>query len=223
MKRINIVGLCLVAAFAFSAVAATSALALPEFVMKAGSVLPIKFAGTDAKASKLLTKNSVVECTADSSAGEVTGPMTFAKVVIKFTGCKSSGFECESSKAKKGEIVTNSLKGELGETAVNSKVGVTLEPETSGGLLAKFTCFIVTAEVSGSVIGEIPTASLNKSLASFNLVYAANAAMEQEIQEIKLLSETKKALHLSAFGEAATQVAEGKIELLPAGETGEIN
>lgn len=114
---------------------------------------------------------TVVECKAESSTGKtVAGTKQITGVVVTFTGCETAIVgSCKTPGAKAGEIVTNSLEGEIGyiEPKTNHEVGLDLWPASRKGteeqkkhefkaLFVKFECTIfVKNEVKGSVIGKL--------------------------------------------------------------------
>jgi hypothetical protein len=110
MKHPKTIGLVLTALFALTAFAASAAsAALPEIV-SGGVEVP---AGTPIKSksakSTLETKSGEkVSCTADTNAGEVTGPKT-SKTTVTFTGCSAFGIlKCNTSGSATGTIVLTS-------------------------------------------------------------------------------------------------------------------
>jgi hypothetical protein len=165
MKRIRIVGLCLIATFAISIVASSVASAAqPVFYTKAaiGSVgEPVPFTGTLGAAFLEGKSGTKITCTGGTATGEVTGPTTTKGNVTTFTGCETSGFKCESG-ATEGVIVTNVLEGTLGNVTATI-AGVRLYNETTkkGGELAAFSCAggAVPVKVKGSVIGSLSGSS----------------------------------------------------------------
>jgi len=99
-----------------------------------------------------------VECGASKSSGNFALPNLETNVVVSYSKCKALTVKtCTSPGAKKGEIKTKPLRGELGyieESPVN--VGLLLESEAEpGGLLAEFSCENLEGKVSGEVIGEL--------------------------------------------------------------------
>jgi len=162
MKRIRIVGLCLVAVFAIS-IAASSASAAPVFYTKAaigevGKTVP--FTGTLGAAFLEAKGGTKITCTGGTATGEVTGPTTAKNNVTKFTGCETNGLKCEN--AGPGEIVTKKLQGTLGGiTAALPGLRLFDEGEGKGGKLAEFSCAggAVPVIVKGSVIGSLSGAS----------------------------------------------------------------
>jgi hypothetical protein len=103
MKRLNLIGLALLAVFAFGAFAASSAFALPE-------LLPLQATWTgknDAANPTLetLAKEKIV-CTAATAEGTQTSD-TLGLFHISFTGCKAAGvFNCNSLGDASGTILT---------------------------------------------------------------------------------------------------------------------
>jgi hypothetical protein len=163
MKRIRVIGVCLVAAFAISAVASVSASAAPEFYGKAAvgtTVANIPFTGTLGAAFLEAKAGTKITCTAGTAAGEVTGPTTTKNNTTTFTGCETGGFKCENDGV--GVIKTETLEGTLGAVGTK-KDGIRLYNQSTkkGGQLAAFECAggAVKVVVTGSVIGEATGAS----------------------------------------------------------------
>src|SRR5271166_6049208 len=141
MKRIRMMGLCLVAVFATGAVTAASASAVPpEFVY---SGLAPSFVGTSVGPVYIeyssLTAGIVIKCSKETLEGEVEGTKKVEEVLIKFTGCKAAGSlfgkkqKCtvKSGGWPAGTIRFKVLDGELGKypPAGSGKVGLDLKPE----------------------------------------------------------------------------------------------
>lgn len=144
LKRIWIVGVCLVAVLGMSALpVADASAAAPEigrcikqaaksaaYANSGCTKLPEKaktgqyewFPG--AAKAKFTTKGGLalletrsgtkVLCRTETSGGEYTGTKTVGDVVVKFTGCESAGFPCGTVGAKEGELVTRTLEGLIG-------------------------------------------------------------------------------------------------------------
>jgi hypothetical protein len=192
MKRIKIMGLCLVAVFAMTAAAAASASAAEPAFYECKKVVGGKyekgckklgvgktaayeivegvgkgkaFKGTG-KAATLHTPavGGEVKCTGFKDEGKVATPTTETGVISTFTGCTSLGKKCLSPGQKAGTIKTNKLKGELGYiSAAEHKAGVDLAAET-GTVLAEFKCEGLEIVVTGSVVGEVtPTNTFSKT------------------------------------------------------------
>jgi len=177
------VGLALVAAFAFAALAGTASAAAPEFYTKAtlGTVAPthISYTGTLGAAFLEGVSGTKITCLAGKATGETTDATHTGNNITHFTGCETGGVPCENAAA--GEIVTKTLKGVLGNVVANKTPGIRLsdEVEGPGGHLAKFTCAggAVAVDVKGSVIGSTTGASgktpaEGKFASTFSLVFA---------------------------------------------------
>ncbi len=191
MKRMRIMGLCLVAVFALAAVAVSSASAAPTYYecakVKGGKYEDkacSKLAGSEkgekyelqpgrgknkafkgkGKAATLYTPavGGEVKCGTSKDEGFINASFTGQeKVKVVFGKCTSLGKNCSSPGAKKGEIKTNPLSGTLGYI---SKTGpkVGVSLTGEGGKpSAEFNCEGLEIVTTGSVIGEI-TGDVNK-------------------------------------------------------------
>jgi hypothetical protein len=161
MIRTRLVLLGLMAVFAIGAVASAPAYAMPEFKPSTAQA----FTGTQTGKGLLEnSKSEKVECTGGGSPGQIVNATLVGQVVVKFTGCSSSGLACETSGASAKEIRTRTLKGELGETIKGTTTVAVeaLEPE-SGSVEATFTCGgLVPITVKGGVVCEVkPTGKLS--------------------------------------------------------------
>jgi len=188
MKRIRIMGLCLVAAFALSALAASIATAEPEFLTKTvvaeGVKIPIK--ATLGAAFLEGQSGSKITCTGGSSTGEVTGPQTSKKNVSTFVGCETGGLKCESG-VTEGVIITKALEAKL-NGITSSLPGERLfdEGEGRGGKLAEFSCAggSIVVIVKGSLIGSLSGAAgtgpeTGKLLSTGTLTFAEAAGIQK--------------------------------------------
>jgi len=174
MKRIRIMGLCLVAAFAMSVAAASSAsAAAPEFVTKAsvGGTVPSEIATTGTMKAGYLegASKSKVSCTGGSSTGVINGPKSTIKNVTTFTGCNTLGglLKCNNFPVyveevptgwPEGVIQTPDLAGTL--AAVTTKIpGIRYynEEKPISGPTAEFVCGegAVQIKTIGSLIGTL--------------------------------------------------------------------
>jgi len=126
----------LVAVLAMSAVTAAAASAVkPEFKPVPAKKAFLVSAGT----SKWVFGANSISCTSATAAGEIVNAQSVGNVVVKYSGCKSSGTtesNCpvNSTGAKAGQIVTLPLSGELGTVATSqaaSGVGLSFKPENS--------------------------------------------------------------------------------------------
>ena len=212
----NSVLLALVAVFAMSAVAVASAsAALPEF-----KPVPAKkkFTSTSGVVKWTMGTESFT-CSKSTTAGEVAGASTLGKVVIKFTGCKAiikGTEECSINSSSPlgaaGEVITKSLKGELGTVKTSeaaSGVGLLLEQEVKGTGITTFanvSC-LPESKLTGSLAGEIVT--VGKKQATNKLVFGVTSG-NQNISSITVKS-GKQAPELEAWG--TTLGVEGSDEM----------
>jgi hypothetical protein len=231
MKRIRIVGLCLVAVFAIS-IAASSASAAPVFYTKAGigeTVNKVNFTGTLGAAFLEGANGSKITCTGGTATGEVTGPTTAKKNVTTFTGCETQGFKCESG-VTEGTIITKSLQGSLGAlTATLPGLRLFDEGEGKGGKLAEFSCaggaiaVLVRGSVIGSLSGAAGTEPANGKFASSNKLTLAEAKGTQKYSKFIEGEAGTEQLEASVAGGAFEKSGQSVIATLksvPAGNLG---
>jgi hypothetical protein len=186
MKRMRILGLAILAVFALGAIVASAASAVEpgwyecaknkesgklekgcakeggkggyEVKPGIGKGKAFKGKGGEAKLHTAIPgKGDIpVECAGFKDEGHAALPNLQVKVVAKFSKCKFAGLPCQSG-TKSGEIVTNSLAGELGYVSKSPLVvGASLyaETEPGAGKEAEFTCTgAAKIRVHGGVIG----------------------------------------------------------------------
>jgi hypothetical protein len=151
MKRMRIVGLCLVAAFAFSAIAAGSASAEPSgeygtCTAKAGGQYKNsgctekvgsggKFEWTPLAAEDTFTSTMTagtkatletvggtkVVCNKEHGTGAIISPTESGKVIAHFEECSSSTFPCQNKGGTSGDINTTELGGGTGVEKLGTK------------------------------------------------------------------------------------------------------
>jgi hypothetical protein len=223
MKHFKLVGLCLVAAFGMSAVAATTALASegPIFSFPNGGGAKPDFSSV-AGGGKFVTTASgekvTIECTAARNTGvAVAGTDRVEKVVITFTGCtekiKEATVKCGAAPSGANEtITTNSLSGQLGYLHVGTPLTVGLILKSESELFAEFKCSLDTVKVRGreikekefaGIIAEVLPESLNKLIdpgTAGLLTYKQEPAGEpkQALRELTVLGTPIKELLLTA-------------------------
>ena len=132
-----------------------------------------------------------VECEGETNSGVARHVNEVENIQVTFKGCLLLGqVPCENT-AKEGEIKTNTLKGRIGylEKAAKPqpKVGVLLEPATTGGLFATMSCaggiYEVIVGVGNEVSGSYyegtgndgimaPVTPVNKSTPGFEQVFS---------------------------------------------------
>lgn len=203
MKLGRLVGVIFAAVLAISLCAASLAsAAAPEFSSTAKLT-------TTGGTGVLATATESVTCTANSSAGEITGVHKVGKVVVTFTGCTGkvgSGTACsvKSNGSSAGSVVTKTLSGELGSvtsTEAASGVGLLLLPETTKAFVnLEGTCLEPeSSTVEGNIAGE---ASPIKTSSTTGKLIFTGAAGVQSIKSIGILGTTVKP-KLTAFGAIA--------------------
>jgi len=108
MKFVKIMGLCLVAALALSAVTVASASAKElELVNKEGKALILNKIKGEAGAGTLETlKGEKISCTKVKFEGKLNNTKE-GEATTTFTGCKSSGVNCNTAGSGAGEIKTS--------------------------------------------------------------------------------------------------------------------
>jgi len=193
MKRISMVGLALVAIFAFSVASASAAQPVFYGVQEiGGTVGHVKIEGGLGPAFlEGKTSKAKITCTGGTASGEITGPTKTVANITAFTGCESSGLKCESAGAGEGNITTAALDGVLGNVTATLP-GIRLFAPGEGGkspktgALAKFKCGgeLVNVEVVGSVIGSLSgaqgtTPAEGKFAASSKLTFAESAGAQK--------------------------------------------
>jgi len=116
-----------------------------------------------------------VKCTKGTNEqGEVitAGSKKAKKIVMKFTGCENtSGTKCTSTGAGAGEIITQTLEGELGYLepglALAKVVAFALKPEV-GTLITLYAC-LQHDEVKGCIVTKLSEANVLTN--KFSLVF----------------------------------------------------
>lgn len=180
MKRMSVVGLCLLAMFATSAATAVSAsAALPEF----SAPFSKTFTSTS-KTSVLETVGGVaVKCSASTNTGEITGPQTGSMSIV-FTGCKLGKVPCNTPGAVPGVIATASLSMKVGYiNKAKKEVGIDLV-EGSGAPFLTYGCGpVLRGVVIGSVIGKItPTNKLVTPSETFILKFTQTVGVQKPVK-----------------------------------------
>jgi hypothetical protein len=221
MKRIRIVGPCLVIVFALSAAAASAAwAAAPEFLNKNHEAVVKRHFASKGGLAKLESAGTVVECKSNSATGEIEkggGNKDVANVVVTFVECASTNKKKEKCKVHtKGQvetIITSTLKGELGlvsTTEAKSGVGLDLVP-AKGKLFVELegTCLPTPRiPVTGSIIGEVTP--VNTVARTGNLVYTTNKFKRQQIS--KFIGGKRDTLAVVGVAATQTQVNENTFE-----------
>lgn len=191
----------LVAALAFSAVAASASFALEKYEFLKGGVgiSGKEFRSAQVGNSILRISNAIeITCRSGSSKGKfATNTSNVEKVKVTFDTCtapKEGGGTCEFSNSgnpDEDELKMGEIKGTLGETTVGTTVGLDLAPETGSTSFVEIEghpaggggCGLLT-KLKGSVIGEV-VSPINGEKVTGTLKFAENATKEQLIQNIE--------------------------------------
>jgi hypothetical protein len=183
MRRFRIMGLCLVAAFAMSAIATASASAAPEYYQAKSSCTkafgPVWSGGTCPKTGKVLAATKItytskggtshleggleITCSSDESKGDIEGSKKTVKLKLTYLGCKETAHPatpCESKTTVLEKITTEFIKGELTDASETFGGATTtvnrLEPESvTKPYFAKFVCGTTGHTINVEVKGKI--------------------------------------------------------------------
>ena len=148
MKTVKIIGLCLVAVFAFSALAASSASATELLLSAATST----FSGSGGVSTLETLGGTTVKCTASTFSGSGT-TAHLGTLSILFTTCISSIFICTGVNDQAGSKMIT-VGGELHLNLASTVAGGT--PHSAILVLVNpvsFNCGGVIIQVQGNVIG----------------------------------------------------------------------
>jgi hypothetical protein len=190
MKRISIVGLCLMAVFALSAFAASGASADLKAQLKGGgSIVGTTFLSTATLPQLITHSGSTIHCKHATNHGKFL-TATLGDILIRFLGCTSSGFNCNTAGGGTGEIhLPLSTLFHLGLAHLNINTGRIPAAVILPGQIIKITCGgIVTIEVRGNVIGALQRngapAPLNTPFEDVNLNFQQTA---NGLQHLRLI------------------------------------
>jgi len=229
MKRIRIVGLCLVAVFAISAVAASGASAA-NFLFKepSGGTFPVSFLSHGSAAKLTTVGGKEISCTAVDNQGEVENH-TLGLVLITFLGCSTKvsifTFKCTNT-ATEGNIDVH-LTFHLGKVLPSGNPGILfLLP---GGKF-NFECTsLAKIEVTGEVVGllfETGTTTPLKTKTAYESVELSFKQSSTGVQEDKIFDlspgEQEMTVHLNSNlnSEGAEEAAEVTSDVLDGFKSG---
>jgi hypothetical protein len=194
MKRIGIIGLCLMAVVAASAVsAASSSAALPEF--KSANGFPVTFISSSllpllpTLKSQILGKEENIVCKTASDKGEISNATTVAKIKVTYTECKEESAPtkmCTTTGKATGTIETEAISGKIGYVGsaaelVNKLVGIELKP--TGLVFIIFTCTGKAEKVTveGCTVGVATPTNVSTTLGflAFEEIGGTNAKSQR--------------------------------------------
>jgi hypothetical protein len=188
MKRMHVIGLAAMVALLVTAIGASAAFGLSEWLAAGGaSPAGIKITGKGGTAVFESTGKNKIECEKSESSGEFKGVFE-ASALVKYKGnCKISGklngncnepIETESLIALPGTIA-----------AAGSGRGLLLLP-ASGTVMAKPVCAGITITVEGGVVCE--TKPIGKLSTSGEVNCRETAAGVQQFKEIEVNDKNEK-------------------------------
>jgi hypothetical protein len=165
MKRFSVFGLCLVAAFAFSVLVASSAFAAKKEV---GELYLVTKGG----AAHLGTPKATITSTSNEGEGRITSA-TSGSATSLFHGVEieNTGLKCTSAGQPTGTVETKPLTENTGcISKTKNEAGVDFKA-ASGELLAEFSCEGgISAKVRASVIGHVTPLNSPSLTSELNLI-----------------------------------------------------
>jgi hypothetical protein len=192
MKRIHVIGLCLVAVFAFSAVASSGASAAQPYLFSRAT---FTFTSKGGEGKLLTVGKQVVKCVKVTNTGS-TENAHLGHVTILFEECVAEtifgNFTCTTSGSITGHITLSSLLFHLGELNENAAIIVLLP--TAG---ISFSCGLAgTITVKGNVVGLLFKLTsdgggrwkLKEPVKSVNLVFEDNGTTGVQLDKSITLS-----------------------------------
>src|ERR1700740_2693479 len=164
MKRFTVLGLCLMAAFAFAALSAAGAAAKKS----EHGVLDLDAVGGPAH---LGTESGAIKSSSNEGTAEITTATSgTAKTLFKGVEVEGFGLKCSSAGKGPGEVETELLTEETGWISkANNEAGVDFKPN-SGEFLAQFACEGLNVKVKGSVIGHVTPLNVASLTSQLNLL-----------------------------------------------------
>jgi hypothetical protein len=238
MKRVNIIGLCLVVAFAVSAVVVASASANegPFYEVKgvrlaSGSTKPIaaKALSSEVLRGSILGISTTIACKEVKLQGTpvIEGSNTWepskSKETLKYTECTQSGLGASCEVTNK-EIVTNAVVGHLAWSTSSLTAGIILvlfKPASGTEFVdIKFTgsCLVADAKVTGSAAAEatskgflVGVGNEPAEVAAGNEVFFPFTQITEVFTSTSATTMTKETVGLQFAGKAA--MIEGALEV----------
>lgn len=206
MKYVRLIGLCLMAVFAMSAVAASSASA-GELLFKAtrGNIVGGEFESLGGLSLLRTTSGSTVHCLHVDNHGKFLST-TLGNVLILFLGCTTTIFggtvNCHNTGTNEIHLpLTTEFHLGLAHDGANTSI-----PAIDILLIqsVSFKCSIGTITVSGDAIGGLQTSTgaqvpLNTAEKETNLVYTESANGVQLLKEFLMPGGGLVTQHLSSL------------------------
>ena len=176
MRHIKLMSLCLVAAFALSAMVVAGAQA------KKSEHGPFRFPFTNGGAVTLTAElGQTITCTNSEGKGEVTSPNAGA-LTEAFTGCMNQlGKKCTSLGASAGTIVSNLLLLQTGWISKSKgEVGVALRGASGGEILFEFECEGSSYTVKGLVAGRLTPINVQNA-SGMTVAFRATGSIQEPL------------------------------------------
>lgn len=226
MKRISVVGMCLMAVFAISAVAASSASA-GELLFKAtnttggATIVGGSFESLGGLSVLRTLGGSTIHCEHVDNHGRFLST-TLGDVLILFLNCETEVFgssvKCHNSGTQDIHLPLETTLFHLGLAHLGSNTSIPAIDILLDNTL-EFKCSIATVKVSGSAIGalQVPLgtqAPLNQPEKEVNLVYNESEPGMQELTEFLMPGGTLVKQHLNSTILAAEESAEKSTDTL---------
>lgn len=229
MKRIRIVGLCLMAVFVLSAMAASSASAVGLLLARVaggGSIAGVTFLSSGTLPQLFTHSGKEIHCKDVTNHGLFLDS-TLGNVLIRFLGCTAKEgltASCNTPGAGTGEIhLELSTLFHLGLAHLGTNRNIPAIAILLGTTL-EIKCSILTIKVRGNVIGALQKANgeeaeLNKPLSEMNLNFQQTANGLQHLRLILMPGTTTPTTYdlESSFAggpfELASEVANAKLDL----------
>ncbi len=180
MKRIRMMRLCVIAAFALTALFAATAQAA-----KHENKGPIRFTAASTNTPSFEPEGAgEVACVSETAAGEITTAVS-GHLTAVLVGCATEGKQCNSAGEPAGTIETEELETETGYiNKAKGEVGTDFKA-ASGEFYAKFDCpgtpdiYIALKE---SVIGRVESSNV---LATTSTVDLKGSLARQEVERFE--------------------------------------
>ena len=152
----------------------------PKILPEPTEASPLSGTGTAGKLLFETASGTKLECEKATGKGEFTGAND-GRGEASVTGCKSTGFSCNSPGAKSGEIILKDeihyWAGFLGKELIAVSVALITK-----NLVIECTA-LVKMEKRGCTAGQVPPSSLNKKIKSVSATLKQTKG-KQEITEI---------------------------------------
>jgi hypothetical protein len=165
----------------------------------------------------LTTPNRTTTCTSSTGSGSMNVGGTTGTISLKFHGCSSLGFSCNTPGQVAGTIVTSANLVFHNILIAKSTPGVKITGAGATTQLAHYVCAggLVTVNVTGTVIGHVEQAC-NTKANTFSLNFEAPGGVQKFMQETGAGTKTDLTATVNGTAETGGQTGTGTIKF-PAG------